>query len=454
MSSDKFHSVFLRPTPPVGRPRVKKPKDGVGAQAEELAPPPAAPLDTSPALNPSPPIKRRSLRSSLRRHSSLNERFSLGCLVRQLHVFFPDTLTNKGTLFQRAVKNVIRLQRIVIQLTSHDRKQVETALQQVMKLIQAPQNAGILTDIRAADYLIYLLQLDPVTHWHVVGSALHGLYSMSQSAECSRSMLQVKDFAPIMAEFLRSDRVLSQLLAAGIVYRLFNQPIGEEHIVMRDEVALDLLFKLGAVAYIDVAIDYLTVLENLTYHCANTHRLCTVADKLGIDFLSTFIEYLNVESDARAHLLALKVLRNCVHAIDFVSPILDLLCRHAVRIEDTLKKALEHRRAEELKEEAATARPVSSAPSEDSPAPSPVRRGSMRRGSLKYMQAFMLSEATAADEAVTKPTFRSLETTDITVEILWLMRCSPRIQRVVKAFLIQPINRMDGFRQEILSQVG
>lgn len=254
----------------------------------------------------SPDDRRRSrAMSGLAGNSSQQNKFNLGVGVRKMSVILDRPLSFRcdPSRFRNAVVRVIHLLRTVQLLRSRNGQLVKVSLLKIMNLLQAPQNAGIMNDVGAIQALLDLLNLDLTSHWQIVGMALHGIKLLSLSPECSLTLTTQPNFCSSMDELLRSDTVLTQKLAGEIVHHCFVQPIPQETRVVNDDEMISLLFKALNLPYADIQLKLLRLVEDLTYHCANTSRLCSYSDGNGSSIVQLVVELttegFNTEGDAR-----------------------------------------------------------------------------------------------------------------------------------------------------------
>src|SRR5690606_33816162 len=96
---------------------------------------------------------------------------------------------------------------------------------------------------------------------------------------CSSISLRIwPSVTVILEQFLRSERLLIQRLTAGIICRVFRQPLQHEWEIMHNEQFLSLLMSLFDNPSIDVQLEALSVCNDLTYHVENTASLCEHPD--------------------------------------------------------------------------------------------------------------------------------------------------------------------------------
>lgn len=228
--------------------------------------------------NPVGNDRRRSRAASgLAENLSRQNKLNLGVNVRKMSVVIdrPLSFCHDISKFRKAVRSVMSLLRVVNLLRSRNSQLVKISLLRLMNLLQAPQNAGIMNDIGACQALLELLNLDLAHHWQIVGLAMHGIKLLSLSSECSLTFCSQESFCPLIEKSLRSDTAVTQKLAGDIVHHCFVQPLQHETDVINDDSMLSLLFKTLRLPYPEIQIKLLKLIEELTYHCANTSRLCS-----------------------------------------------------------------------------------------------------------------------------------------------------------------------------------
>ena len=72
-----------------------------------------------------------------------------------------------------------------------------------MSLLKHPHECAILSDVKMCDSLVFLLSLDSIKHWQLIATALHILYSISLSSDCSLAIVRNKNHMLAIGEFLR-----------------------------------------------------------------------------------------------------------------------------------------------------------------------------------------------------------------------------------------------------------
>lgn len=134
----------------------------------------------------------------------------------------------------------------------------------------------------------------------------------------------------ILEQFLRSERLLIQRLTAGIICRVFRQPLQYEWEIMTNHQFLSLLMSLFDTASIDVQLEALNVCNDLTYHVENTASLCEHQD-----FLPKLAQVVS-RSDPLTRYVGLQVLRNIASAAQVYPSILRAIRSVAKELEKSL----------------------------------------------------------------------------------------------------------------------
>jgi hypothetical protein len=213
------------------------------------------------------------LSSKIKRNSRRLSRQSTSIQVLDSVINKVTVMSDEISLFKMATRKIIGLLRIARLLKSRGRHSVENGLKKVHILIKDPANAGIMEDIGVCDILVNLLNLDPVSHWPMVGSSLRAIYLLAISSQCSLSMINSPSFTNMMSVFLKSDSTSAQRLCAGIIARCFQQPPYNEHLILNNKKMCELLFRCLELSYNDISKNILKLLEEFTYHCPNTALL-------------------------------------------------------------------------------------------------------------------------------------------------------------------------------------
>jgi hypothetical protein len=248
--------------------------------------------------------RRSRAASGLADNISRQNKLSLGVNVRKMSVVIdrPLSFCVDISRLRKAVRSVMSLLRLVNQLRSRNSHLVKISLLRLMNLLQAPQNAGIMNDVGACRALLELLNLDLAHHWQIVGLAMHGIKLLALSPECSLAFCSQESFCPLIEKSLRSDTAVTQKLAGDIVHRCFVQPLQHETTIVNDDGMMGLLFKALRLPYPEIQVKLLRLIEDLTYHCANTSRLCSHSEGssgLVLILLEIIGEGFNTEGDAR-----------------------------------------------------------------------------------------------------------------------------------------------------------
>lgn len=134
----------------------------------------------------------------------------------------------------------------------------------------------------------------------------------------------------ILEQFLRSERLLIQRLTAGIICRVFRQPLQHEWEIMHNEQFLSLLMSLFDNPSIDVQLEALNVCNDLTYHVENTVCFCTHQE-----FMPKLTQVVS-RSDPLTRYAGLQVLRNVVSSAHVDPSILRAIRSVANELEKTL----------------------------------------------------------------------------------------------------------------------
>lgn len=391
---------------------------------------------------------------------------------RKSEIVFERSYSNvesNKSLFKQSVFKVMELQALVQKLKSFNSTLVKETLLQMIPLINSPETAVLLKDAGLCPLLFDLLKFDPLNHWKIVGLTLQVVLSVVSVPECAIAVVMLPNFYSTMESFLKSDRVITQTIAGRIVQHCFVQPIGEEWIVMKENNMLLLLFKAMELPYKDIQISLLKILEDLTYHCANTLRLCTFAESIDSDFITMILDaILSEESDIR--LLGLKVYLNALCAIQLDKRIERAVIFHGLTVETSLLKRLQSLKRTKLgKASTLIARnskitPLSEAGIERlsvlnkehniGPATRPsTRRKSFRHepSSTEHAREESAPLAIVEDSGVTT---LMVEEISVISEILWLIRSSVMFHRMVKhtkrSNLIDPSDCMSEYALTIL----
>jgi hypothetical protein len=205
---------------------------------------------------------------------------------------------SKKKIFQNSVQKVIELQALVQKLKSFNSKVVKATLIEMVPLINNPETAVVLKEAGLCTLLLELLKFDPLSHWSIVGLSLQALLSIVSIPECALAVITLPNFPSTIETFLKSDKAMTQIIAGRIVHRCFVQPIQHEWIVVQDRNMLKLLFKAMELPYKDIQISLLNLLEDLTYHCDNTLKLCIYAESIEVDFIFVIVGIIIAEDNA------------------------------------------------------------------------------------------------------------------------------------------------------------
>lgn len=364
-------------------------------------------------------------------------------------------LTKKNA-FQHTVRKLIKLQSLVSKLKSFNSKLVKATLIEIVPLINSPDTAIVLKEAGICPILLDLLKFDPLTHWIIVGLSLQSLLSIVSIPECSIAVIALPSFPSTIEIFLKSEKPLTQKIAAGIVHHCFVQPIQNEWMVLRDKNMLGLLFKALELPYKDVQIKFLSLLEDLTYHCENTLHLCLFAETIEIDFIHFIVDLILMEGNTDMRLLAMKIYLNALTAIQFDRRIERAVILHALTIETSLMKGLQRsrlRKTSALMSRSSKLFQLDRMSSRDvTPEiernPLPVRRSSIMKfkaletvdfngeNKKEYGTVDMVRPHPSGREGLDRMTADAVlhiaEEMSLTTEILWLIRSSVMFQRLVK----------------------
>jgi hypothetical protein len=273
-------------------------------------------------------MTRKRATSRLVANFTHQNRYSLGVGVRRMSILIdrPALHNFQVNRFQKAVKSVISLLRLISLLRSRNRQLVKLSLMKIMNLVQAPQNAGIMNDIGLCEALIDLLDLDPLNHFQIVGMALHGLKLLSLSSQCSLRIASNAHFLRNVDAFLRSYSSITQRLSADIICRCFLQPIQHEELIVKNQSMLNLFLRCLFLPHRDIQIRVLSTLESLTYHCDHTSMI-----------LSQSLQMNNLETEFFQQLIDI-ILSNTERTDDFRFPLLPPCpCTSLILSSDTMR---------------------------------------------------------------------------------------------------------------------
>ena len=207
-----------------------------------------------------------------------------------------SNILSKKHLFQHSVERVIRIRALIQKLKSFNSVLVKKTLIELVPLINNPETAIVLKAAGLCPVLLDLLKFDPLTHWSIVGLSLQAILSIVSVPECALTVLSLPTFAPTIESYVKSEKSLTQKIAARIIHCCFIQPIQHEWTVVHDDSMLGLLFKAMDLPYKDIHFKFLSLLEDLTYHCENTLQLCIFAEKYEMDFIHMIVDTILSES--------------------------------------------------------------------------------------------------------------------------------------------------------------
>mmetsp|Transcript_20926 Transcript_20926/g.30155 ORF Transcript_20926/g.30155 Transcript_20926/m.30155 type:complete len:453 (-) Transcript_20926:76-1434(-) len=411
--------------------------------------------------------RRSRTKSSLAANISSQNRYTLGVGVRRMSVVVDrQNPYREVTVFQRAVKSVISLLKLVALLRSHDKQLVKISLMKIMNLVQAPQNAGIMNDVGVCSALIDLLNLDPLSHWQIVGMALHGIDLLVLSPECSLNIANHPNFTATLEKYLRSDSVMTQRLTASIVSRCFVQPIISESDILDKNAMVHILLKSMSLPFANVKLTVLRLLEDLTYHCPNTAKLCHGIGTMESNFFQDLIELITEEADGgEERYRVLMLIRNIMYATEVEPVIVQYFIHFAPEIELALVKCLRAINSYSTRHSLLFSnvlkppqmRDISPTSGEEVPRTAKRRSShSARRYSVKYTQPSpgddILNSSPASSASSQALAIRKMEESDAIIEILWLFHTSHIFQRVLKSkkAKVPPDERICNFATSVL----
>lgn len=240
-------------------------------------------------------LTRKRATSRLVNNFTNQNRYTLGVGIRRMSILIdlgPHHIYRINR-FQKAVKSVISLLRLISLLRSRNRQLVKISLMKIMNLVQAPQNAGIMNDIGLCEALIDLLDLDPLNYFQIVGMALHGLKLLSLSSQCSLRIASNSHFIQNVDNFLKSYSSITQRLSADIICRCFLQPIQYEELIVKNQSILNLFLRCLMLPHRDIQIRVLSTLESLTYHCDHTSTILSQSlqmNNLELEFFQQLVD--------------------------------------------------------------------------------------------------------------------------------------------------------------------
>jgi len=226
---------------------------------------------------------------------------------------------------------------IIGKIKSISKKEVEQGLDQLIPIVNAPQNALILHDINVEHALVPLLALDPIAHWKIVGGTLHSLFTLALEPLCALTMIQMEGFVENLRELFKAERMMVQRLSGALICRVCKQPPHLEGYVFANKSLLSLLLSLLYQTSEEVKLDALQILEEVTYHCDHTTSLCSLPHNNLLTAICTILQ----SGSPPVILCCLKVLRNAACNSHVSDKILHSLRGESAALEMQLLELLE-----------------------------------------------------------------------------------------------------------------